>query len=145
MATSMATAATMPPPTTQEAQQTQQDGFEPNDGFENATALDPGTYTGLESTKNDLDVYAVDVVAGESLSAAISFSHAEGDLDLFLLGPDQTTRQVSDSTTDGENISYVAGETGTHYLVVVGFEGATAPYSLSVSVTDDKGETLPGN
>ncbi|WP_135305773.1 Hvo_1808 family surface protein [Haloarcula amylovorans] len=109
--------------------------FEPNDTFENATQLDPGDYTGLNVTEGDLDVYAVELSEGESLSAEIDFSHDRGDLDLFLLGPNRSTLQVSVSETDGENVSSVASEAGTYYLVVAGFQGASGPYDLRVTTT----------
>ncbi|MBX0295606.1 Hvo_1808 family surface protein [Haloarcula nitratireducens] len=109
--------------------------FEPNDTFENATRLEPGNYTGLNVTENDLDVYAVELSEGESLSAGIDFSHARGDLDLFLLGPNGSTLRAGVSETDGENVSAVAPEAGTYYLVVAGFRGASGPYDLRVSTT----------
>lgn len=110
--------------------------FEPNDGIENATNVTNGTYTGLSIDEDDFDTYAVELAPGETLTAAISFSHAEGDLDMGLVGPDgQETLAISESTTDGENISYEASEAGTHYLVVYGYQNATAPYDLTVSTT----------
>ncbi|WP_254273099.1 Hvo_1808 family surface protein [Haloarcula marina] len=109
--------------------------FEPNDDFANATAIDPGTYDGLEITEDDVDIYAVELEAGESLSAEIEFSHSVGDLELFLLGPEQSVRQASVSSTDNESVSTVATESGTYYLAVAGYQGATGPYNLSVAVS----------
>lgn len=95
------------------------DQFEPNDDFASATPVESGTYPNLSIQPGDIDVYAVDLRAGEPLSAEITFSHAAGDLDMALVDP--TTERVlavSDSTTDDESISYVAPEAGTYYLVV---------------------------
>jgi hypothetical protein len=123
----------------------QQDRFEPNDGLANATLIGSGTYTDLEiSTPNDIDVFAVELESGDALSAAIDFSHFTGDLDLLLLGPDGTLRQISDSETDGEEISYVAGQSGTYYLVVVGFQGATNGYDLRVEIPNGQPDPSPG-
>ncbi|MBV0924375.1 Hvo_1808 family surface protein [Halomicroarcula limicola] len=128
-----AVTATMAVGTAAAQTETDEAAFEPNDSFENATQLEPGNYTGLNVTENDLDVYAVELNAGESLSAEIEFSHARGDLDLFLLGPNGSTLQAGVSETDGESVSAVAPEAGTYYLVVAGFQGASGPYDLRVN------------
>jgi len=111
--------------------------FEPNNDFANATQIEPGTYTGLETTRDDsLDFYAANLTSGEALSASIQFAHADGDLNFFLVGPNQNeTLQTSISGTDDENITHVATETGTYYLVVAGYQGATAPYNLTFETT----------
>jgi hypothetical protein len=122
------------------------DRFEPNDGFANATAIEPGSYDGLNITSNDVDFFAVDLQRGETLSAVLNFSHDRGDLDFYFVGPNQTMLQAAESETDNENISAVATETGTFFLVVVGFQGATGPYNLSLSTTgSDTGEPAPGD
>jgi len=108
--------------------------FEPNDDFENASILGPGSYGGFEITENDIDIYGVELDSGETLSASIRFAHAEGDLDAFLFDPTQSEElQAGISETDDENITHVATESGTYYLVVVGYQGATAPYNLTIS------------
>ena len=111
------------------------DETEPNDGIENATATEPGNYTDLTVTEGDLDYYAVDLEAGDAMSASIDFSNDRGDLDFALLSPNGSVLLVNDSVSDNERLSYVASESGTYYLVVFGFDGATGPYDLSVAVT----------
>ncbi|WP_313695069.1 PPC domain-containing protein [Halorarum halobium] len=118
-----------------------EDEFEPNDDLPNATAIDPGSYDNLTITTGDVDVFAVEVAQGEMLSSSINFSHERGDLDLFLTDENASVLQVSNSVTDGESISYAPNESGTYYLVVYGFAGATGPYDLSVSVTAAANDT----
>ncbi|MFC7136419.1 PPC domain-containing protein [Halobaculum litoreum] len=115
------------------------DALEPNDDTGNATALEPGTYTDLTVAEDDLDFYAVDLAAGDALSASIAFSNATGDLDFALLSPNGTLLAVSDSVTDAERLSTVADETGRYYLVVYGFDGATGPYELTLAVASGGG------
>jgi hypothetical protein len=107
--------------------------FEPNDDFENASTLGPGTYTGFEITENDTDIYGVELTSGEGISASIQFAQADGDLDLFLVNPAQSEIiQSSTSESDNENLTHIATESGTYYLAVVGYQGATAPYNLTI-------------
>lgn len=118
------------------------DQFEPNDDFQNATPITDGSYSGLTVEAGDVDVYAVDLDAGESLSAAVAFSHAEGDIDVALA--DATGQRIvaaSESETDGESISYVAPSAGTYYFVVYGFAGASAAYDMTVATSGSQGDT----
>jgi len=121
------------------------DAFEPNDDVANATALEAGNYTNLSIGSGDVDVFTVDAATDSVFAAAINFSHAEGDLDMALVGPNQTTLASSTSTTDGESITTLLPETGTYYLVVYGFENATADYDLLLTFTPSETETETAN
>jgi len=62
-----------PSPTEKSAsllQSATRDQFEPNDDFDNASQIGPGTYGGLGITENDTDIYAVDVESGAALSTS---------------------------------------------------------------------------
>jgi hypothetical protein len=114
------------------------DVYEPNDGFDEATPLPLGTTIDGIACADDLDVFVVELTAGQTLTADLEFSHAEGDLDLFLLEPagdGWIQRDQSTSVTDNERIVHEATRTGPHYLVVAGWEGAQARYRLTVNVT----------
>ena len=108
------------------------DTFEPNDDFSTATPIEPGTYEGLNVSTFDQDVYAVELDAGESVSASINFAHGQGDLELYLVGPNRTVVAASESETNDESVSAVAQQAGTYYLVVRGFQTATNTYDLTV-------------
>ncbi|QEH32938.1 hypothetical protein OJF2_14280 [Aquisphaera giovannonii] len=67
--------------------------------------------------------------------AAISFDHADGDLDLALFSSSNTTTPiaVSDGVSDLQSVSLAGLAAGTYYLRVVGYNNATNPhYVLSV-------------
>lgn len=121
------------------------DELEPNDDLANATAIRDGFTGEAAITPGDIDVYAVSLDAGDALSASIAFSHAEGDLEMGLVGPDGTVVQLSSSVTDNESVSSVAPQQGTYYLVVYGFDNATGPYDLSVTVATGNGSSGAGD
>lgn len=136
--------------------QLDQDEFEPNDDFASATPVTSGTYENLSIGENDLDVFAVELTGSERLSAAVDFDTSAADIDLLLIGPNRTGfLDASVSETAVENVSHVAPEDGTYYLVVYGYGNSTGPYDLTVSVDgadagrtdtgDDRNATRPEN
>ncbi|GMV44452.1 MAG: hypothetical protein AMXMBFR64_61680 [Myxococcales bacterium] len=93
-------------------------------------------YPGLALCPGDLDWYKVDLVAGKVVTVAIQFQDAAGDLDLRLYGPFDQTKPVASSNNpgqDGETIKYLVKSTGTHWIRVNGFNGASNVYSLKVT------------
>lgn len=121
------------------------DQFDPNDDFNNSTPVEPGNYTNLSISSGDADVFTFDAAADSVFAAAITFSHAEGNLDMALYGPNRTALASSNSTTDRESITTLLPETGTYYLVVYGFENATARYDLLLTFTPSETGTETAN
>jgi len=114
-------------------QDSEGDQFEPNDDFDTATPVGDGMFGNLTIEDSDVDVYAVNVTAGQPLSASIAFEHDEGDLDMALLDRNRLKAiAVSDGVTDNESVSYVPAESGTVYVVVAGSLNATNTYTLTV-------------
>jgi hypothetical protein len=114
------------------------DDLEPNNWFDVPTPLAPGTTIDAIACAEDPDVFVVDLAAGQTLTADLEFSHAEGDLDLLLFEPaggSWTLLAASDSVTDNERIVHQAARTGPYYLYVEGWEGAQARYRLTVNVS----------
>ncbi len=78
-------------------------------------------------TADDIDIFALELVRGDSFEAFLEFEHAQGDLDMTLFAPSQTSEILSGgfgvaqgwSTSDNETITYTAEESGFHYLSVV--------------------------
>lgn len=118
-----------------ETTQTDGDRLEPNDG--RASATDAGTgdsYDGLSIHSNaDEDYFAVDASAGEAVTADVSFTHADGDLDVILVDASGTTVASSVSISDDESVEYVAPSDGQYYVVVYGYSGAQNEYDISVT------------
>ncbi len=63
-----------------------------------------------------------------SWTATLTFSHATGDLDMEVLNAAGTQIGLSETPTDNEEIS----GSGPGLLRVYGWEGAQAPYSLTL-------------
>lgn len=106
-----------PPPTCME------ESGEPNDDLGSATPLS-GTINGGLCNGNP-DYFQVNATG--SWTVNLSFSHAQGDLDLYVI--DGSSRVVSsDSATDNESVSY----TGPAIVEILGYRGATAPYQITL-------------
>lgn len=76
-------------------------------------------------------------VAGHEV--AMTFSHAQGDLDIWLFDSDFEQLQASTSASDDESISLEGVAPGTYYLAVAGYNGATNPsYILRFNAPSDQ-------
>ncbi|MBI4370288.1 MAG: fibronectin type III domain-containing protein, partial [Elusimicrobia bacterium] len=123
--------------------------FEPNDSFVQAYGpLTSGTTVeAFISSSRDKDYYSFSVFAGARINAALT--SLPDDYDLYLFGPTQSRLAYSieagssDETLGASRmsrsvLSYSVGETGTYYLVVLGYNGAYSvsdSYLLNVTVT----------
>jgi hypothetical protein len=110
------------------------DPFEPNDERTAAQTLyDPVEIIG-RTFAND-DFYRVTLTTGCTASIAATFTDADGDLDLRLVGSDDGVLASSVSTTDDESIEYVVASGGNHWIRVNALANAENTYRLSVSET----------
>lgn len=100
----------------------------------NATDIEPGVHTDLAIVDDDRDVFAVDLAAGERVSAGIEFTHAENDLELAITDETGTALTQADSSTDGEQLGFTAPSAGTYYLTVSGQPDSAARYDLDLDV-----------
>lgn len=112
------------------------DDYESNDTIEEAAPVSPGDYGPLRIENGESDFFAVELEEGESLTTAVRFSHNEGDLDLIIYGPDRSPVTGGGSVTDNEQAEMVAEQSGTYYVEVYGYGGASAEYDLSLSVQE---------
>lgn len=119
------------------------DALEDNDAVASATPVTGGSLAraGLRVCPGDADVYRVSLAAGQRLEAALTFTHARGDLDVYLYDPAVTDFSharplaASDGQRDNERLTFTATTAGGHVLLVQGFEGAQNTYDLSIRVT----------
>jgi len=100
------------------------DPAEPDDSAGAAHAAADGTTTGLQICAGDEDWFSV---AG-ARTVRIDFTHADGDLDLAAYDAGGTQVDISQSVSDGEQVSVPAGGT----VRVYGYNGATNTYTLTV-------------
>jgi len=124
-------------------------GTGPGDSFESATMLRAGQHGPYEITDGERHYFGVALREGEQLSVEMSFTHAEGDLDLAVHGPDAPDPDGSDelnsatSTTDDEQIRVTAQETGTYYIVPYGYRNNGNEYELTLEITETGAQTSP--
>ena len=110
------------------------DALEDNDTPGSATNASTGEYEATICAE-DLDFYRVSVEAGTELLALLdNFRHADGDLDLYLVGNDEEIIATSAGATDEEFVSWCAPEHDEVTLAVLGYSGAENDYRLSISV-----------
>lgn len=98
-----------------------EDPLEDNDTREAARPLPtpgPDFLIYLRACPGDDDWFSIIAIAGQELQIDVSFSHAEGDIDISLFDPDGNWVADAHSVTDDERITYVASETGTYTLLV---------------------------
>ncbi len=94
------------------------DRLEDNDSIEDPEPLPPELYTGLFVCEDDEDWYRIPLLAGDTITIDLTFSDADGDVDLRFLNPVGGVLRSSVSSDDNEQIEYAVTEDGT-YLVQV--------------------------
>jgi hypothetical protein len=103
-------------------------GFESNNNYQTATAIEPGSYPGLAICTGDVDWYKFTVPAGKTIQISVLFPHNDGDIDIFLYPEFEWSKpaKISASSNDNESIIYPTPVQKTFYLKVA---GATNPDS----------------
>ena len=114
------------------------DEFEENDAFETPADLEAGSHTGLTSCEGDADFYAIDLDVGDEITVALTFTHADGDVDVYLGDAEGTVLASSTSEDDDESFTYTAEEAG-QYIVLVNLwedlgDNPGNAYSMDVDV-----------
>lgn len=112
------------------------DDLEPNDAVGSPRVPVDQAYDDLVLCAGDDDWFGVMMEADQTLSALIRFSHAEGDINLELIGPNRRD-MVEDSRglSDVEQITYTATTTGVHHLHVFGDRQASNTYRLELQLS----------
>jgi uncharacterized protein (TIGR03382 family) len=82
------------------------------------------------------DVYELNWTGGD-LVVDLLFSHAQGDLDLFVWGNDTATNLLGSglSVSDNEQVVVPGLAAGTYWIHIDGWQGASADYKLNVIPT----------
>ena len=111
-----------------------EDMYEDNDTFQDASALLPGSYSDLTRTTNDDDWYVVDVCEGGTIDVDILFSHAQGDINAWLYDEAVLYLDGALTSSDNESLSGTVSSAQRVYINVFSFSGE-AEYGLNISVT----------
>jgi hypothetical protein len=109
------------------------DEFEPNDSIIEATPATANTsYAGIQF---DDDWFQISVAAGfNRVVANLTFTHADGDIDLELVDASGNVLATSQTTSDNEQIDFSVSTGGTYYLRVFDFHnGSGNTYTLNWS------------
>jgi PKD repeat protein len=111
------------------------DRFERNENADQAPVLALGAYQDLRIVDTDVDVFAVDLVAGDRLNAAAALEVAGAD-DLSIAVTDDADAVLATGTSvpTGAEVVSVAPADGTYYVRVTGAGNATAAYDLTLRV-----------
>ncbi len=118
------------------------DSFEPNNHWNDAADLVPGTYGSTTLCVADDDYYSFTATNGQMITASIGFNHADNDLGLniYKLNDDGTLtyRAGSNTVTDDETINYRPFEDGTFIARVYRSRGTVlATYTMDFSLAGD--------
>ena len=122
------------PPASAKCDDTDEESFEPNDTSEEAGVLNaPTTFTG-GVCGTDFDFYDINMAGDWKLE--VNFAHNVGDLEI-VIWDDATAAFVREgdyyagATSSDDNEVYDG--TGPTTVAVIGYNGATAPYTLVLS------------
>ena len=111
-----------------------EDSFEPNDSSSESWLLSRGIYNNLAVCGGADDWFRVPTNAGDTVDVTISFTHADGDVDLELW--DGNTRlALSESTTNAESVTGTASGDNL-WVRVYGYQSAENDYALEIDVTE---------
>ncbi len=120
-------------PVTDPAPLSGEDRYEQNDSRSTAATLSAGTY---ELGCFDADYFKIATLPGQKLTVKIAFKHSDGDLDMKLTDASGSGLDSSTSTSNSETVSATASVAGDLIVHVYGYRSATAPYKLTVTLSD---------
>jgi hypothetical protein len=109
-----------------------EESYEPNDDENSpATLMAGANFSGGICTPDNQDWYFVDYMGDWTFD--LTFTHATADLDVYAWNMGSVDLQNpaagSDSTDDNEQLMF----SGPGVVVVIGYQGGTAPYQVSVT------------
>jgi len=126
------------------------DPFEPNDRWQEAAVLTPGTYEGAGITVNDRDWFRIDAPVGALVRFQIDFTHSDGDLDVEMY-EGNTKVDSATSTNNQETVDATWSGEKPLFVKVYGYREAEGAYTITVTAEggidlgdpcDDNNETM---
>jgi hypothetical protein len=110
------------------------DDYEDNDFFDEATPISAGTMEGLLGCRVDRDYYAVHVDAGETITVTVTtHTGGTGTRQVGIYGPSEDELTLYWDTGNPVTVDATASESGTHY-VYVRFWSDGIVYDMDVSI-----------
>ena len=117
------------------------DILESNDLMSTATqaSILPVSCTGLSIHSTlDEDLFEIQMISGVTYYTNVSFTHANGDLDIKWESASLAWLTSSTGTSNNEAMSYTSTVNQTTYITVYGWSGATNTYDIEITTN------LPG-
>ncbi len=109
------------------------DEFEENDSSPAATPLTAGQQIAGIVCPDDQDWFETSIEAGDVISAAMKFTHANGDINMTLYDPAGIPVDSAISESDDELITHTATQSGIYHLEVTGVPLAENSYLLAIT------------
>jgi len=94
------------------------DFLEDNDDYASAMPIPAALLPGLNACPADDDFFIIDLLTGDALDVDLLFSHAEGDIDVYLRDPSAAAVASGTSSDDNESLSWTATADGDHVLEI---------------------------
>lgn len=116
------------------------DSYEPNNDYSQATGPVPSgdSVQAFISWEQDVDVYYIQTATTQTISAELTGAAAGVDYDLYLLDQAQVLAS-SDSQGSNEFIAYPPPESGTYWIAVSSYSGASSDSPYTLTITYDGG------
>ncbi len=121
------------------------DPYEPNDQLHTASGPIPSgeRIIAYISWDQDVDIYFINPRTTQPIN--ISLQGPSGtDYDLYLVDSGENIVGSSESTTSQESINYNPPATGTYYIAVISYSGASTVESYALTITYDGGAGSAG-
>ncbi|MDS0261146.1 S8 family serine peptidase [Haloarcula sp. S1CR25-12] len=119
------------------------DGFESNDRRASASAVQPGSdYEGLTLPGRDVDYYAVQADAGDTIAPQTNTRYEQQNLTVKLVDDNGTVVATKSGSSD-DHISHQVQRSGTYYINVSSSVFTSIPYEFDVAITEHEGRFEP--
>jgi hypothetical protein len=128
-----------------------QDPSEPNDSFATASTVVEADYIHTVVCEGDVDYYALDVLAGDTLTIQALFDPTEGDVQLELFDEGELSRGSSLGTTGTETVVWTTPIDQTVYIHTwlngpdTGVAGVRTDLIVEIAAADDCVDDRSGN
>ncbi|MCA9000683.1 MAG: hypothetical protein KDB61_02085 [Planctomycetes bacterium] len=110
------------------------DTYEDNDDCANASPIGDGSLTGLFVSQSDKDHYATCVGPGSTLVVDLSFTHANGDLDLFVWDAQDIFCGTGNHTTSTTALAYSYSSSDSEIVAWTNTSGSNMDVIIEVNV-----------
>ncbi|MEE2902776.1 MAG: hypothetical protein VYC39_10620 [Myxococcota bacterium] len=124
-----------------------EDVWEDNDTVSSASPSRSGLSQGYRACSSDDDYYSVNLNQGERMQLLVTFSHAEGDINIQIIDPNGSVVGSANSQSDDEAINLFVNTSGSHYIrVFLNADSGSIPgndYDLTITTSGGNPMSCP--